>query len=255
MEVALRYQDTPKDRSYLLDKIKNGGNGVYGHIPMPAQAHISDGHIKEMVTAILDMAGDSANVSRSKTGTIKTIKRPAHPNNQKGIYVLRAQYTDKGANGLNPLSAESEALTLKAPVSVNGRKTKIDATLANIDGGGARNENNRQIGQYRDPKTTLSWKLNVESPGSYKVTLNQAVAEQLAGATYELQINGQSLSGTAKGSSGNKAWNDYKDVALGQIKLTKGNHTLRFVPKTAPKGYVMNLKHIDLELTKPAGLE
>jgi hypothetical protein len=95
----------------------------------------------------------------------------------------------------------------------------------------------------------------VESPGSYKVTLNQAVAAQLAGATYELQINGQSLSGTAKGSSGNKAWNDYKDVALGQIKLTKGNHTLRFVPKTAPKGYVVNLKHIDLELTKPAGLE
>lgn len=258
MEVALRYPDNAKNRSYLLEKIKKGGNGVYGHIPMPAQAHISDGHIKEMVTAILDMAGDPANVSRSKSGKVKTIKQPAHPNNQKGIYVLRAQYTDKGANGLNPLSAESEALILKAPVTVSGRKIKIDATLANIDGGGARNEKNRHIGQYRDLKTTLSWKLNVESPGSYKVTLNQAVAAQLAGATYELQINGQSLSGTAKGSSGNKAWNDYKDVALGQIKLTKGNHTLRFVPKTAPKGYVVNLKHIDLELTKPtkpAGLE
>ena len=253
MEVALRYQDTPKDRSYLLDKIKNGGNGVYGHIPMPAQAHISDGHIKEMVTAILDMAGDSANVSRSKTGTVKTIKRPAHPNNQKGIYVLRAQYTDKGANGLNPLSAESEALTLKAPVSVNGRKTKIDAVLASIHGRGAINEKERHIGQYRDPKTTLSWKLNVETPGSYKVTLNQAVNAPQAGATYELQINGQSLSGTAKGSSGNKAWNNYQDVTLGKVNLTKGFHTLRFVPKTAPNGYVVNLKYIDLERTGKIG--
>ena len=247
MEVARRYPDNAKNRSYLLDKIKNGGNGVYGHIPMPAQAHISDEHIKEMVKAIMDMTGDPANVDRSKSGSIKTIKRPAHPNNQKGIYVLRAQYTDKGANGLTPLSAESEPLTLKAPVTINSRKTKIDGFLANIHGGGAKNEKGRHIGQYRDPKTTLSWKLIVETPGTYQVSINQAVNAPQAGATYELQINGQSLSGTAKGSSGNKAWNDYQNIALGEIKLTKGNHTLRFVPKTAPKGYVVNIKHFDLE--------
>ena len=163
--------------------------------------------------------------------------------------MLRAHYTDKGANGLGALSAESEPLTLKAPISVSSSKTKIDAYLATIHGTGAINEKDRHIGQYRDPKTTLSWKLIVETPGSYQVSINQAVNAPQAGATYELQINGQSLSGTAKGSSGNKAWNDYKDVALGQIKLTKGNHTLRFVPKTAPKAYVMNIKHINLERT------
>lgn len=243
-EVALRYPDTAKNRSYLLDKIKKGGNGVYGHIPMPAQAHIGDQHIKEIVTAILDMTGDPANISRSKSGMVKSIKRPAHPNDQKGIYVLRAQYTDKGANGLSALSAESEALILKAPVMVSGSKTQIDATIAKIDGGGAIVENDRHIGGYSDLNTTLSWKLIVETPGSYKISINQVVNIPQAGATYELQINGQSLSGTTKGSNG---WHDYQDVALGELNLPKGNHILRLVPKTTPKGYVMNLRHIDLE--------
>ena len=244
MEVALRYKDTPKNRSYLLEKIKKGGNGAFGHIPMPAQGHISDQHISEMITAILDMTGDPANISRSKTGTLKTIKRPAHPNDQKGIYVLRGYYTDKGANGLSPLSAESEPLVLRAPVTVSGGKTQIDAILAKINGSGAINEKDRHIGKYRDLKTTLEWRLLVETPGTYQVSINQAVDQPQAGATYELQLGDQSLSGTTKGGKG---WHLYQDVALGELKLSKGKHTLRFVPKSAPKGYVVNLKHIKLE--------
>ncbi|MGB2011734.1 MAG: hypothetical protein ACPHYF_09430, partial [Akkermansiaceae bacterium] len=198
----------------------------------------------EMITAILDMTGDPANISRSKTGTLKTIKRPAHPNDQKGIYVLRGYYTDKGANGLSPLSAESEPLVLRAPVTVSGGKTQIDAILAKINGSGAINEKDRHIGKYRDLKTTLEWRLLVETPGTYQVSINQAVDQPQAGATYELQLGDQSLSGTTKGGKG---WHLYQDVALGELKLSQGKHTLRFVPKSAPKGYVVNLKHIKLE--------
>lgn len=244
MDVALRYPDTEENRSYLLDKIKNGGNGVYGHIPMPAQAHISEEQIQEMVTAILDMTGDPANVERSTSGAVTTIALPAHSRNQKGIYVLRAHYTDEGANGLSALSAESEGIILKAPIIVASDTTQIDAFLAVIHGTGAINEKDRMIGQYRDIHTTLSWKLIVETPGIYNLSLNQAVTAEQAGATYELQINGQSLSGTTSGGDG---WNDYQDVALGEIALPKGEHILRFVPTSAPKGYVVNLQHLDLE--------
>jgi len=244
MEVALRYQDTPKNRSYLLEKIKKGGSGAFGHMPMPAQGHISDEHIKEMVTAILDMAGDPANISRSKTGTLKTIERPTHPNNQNGIYVLRAYYTDKGANGLSPLSAESAPLILKAPATIRGGKTKIDAILARINGSGAINDKDRHIGQYRDLKTTLEWKLDVETPGTYQVSINQAVNQAQAGASYELQVGGQSLSGTAKGGKG---WHLFQDVIVGEFNLAEGDHVLRFVPKTAPKGYIVNLKYLTLK--------
>lgn len=84
----------------------------------------------------------------------------------------------------------------------------------------------------------------METPGIYNLSLNQAVTAEQAGATYELQINGQSLSGTTSGGDG---WNDYQDVALGEIALPKGEHILRFVPTSAPKGYVVNLQHLDLE--------
>jgi S-disulfanyl-L-cysteine oxidoreductase SoxD len=41
-EVAAKYKDKADAVDYLSAKIKNGGVGVWGGIPMPAQAQLSD---------------------------------------------------------------------------------------------------------------------------------------------------------------------------------------------------------------------
>jgi len=41
-EVAAKHKDKAGLQAYLIDKIKNGGAGVYGAIPMPAQPQVSD---------------------------------------------------------------------------------------------------------------------------------------------------------------------------------------------------------------------
>lgn len=47
-EIAAKTKDRPDAIAYLVDKIKNGGAGVYGAIPMPAQPQVSDADAKAM---------------------------------------------------------------------------------------------------------------------------------------------------------------------------------------------------------------
>jgi cytochrome c551/c552 len=47
-EIAAKNKDRPDAIAYLVDKIKNGGAGVYGAIPMPAQPQVSDADAKAM---------------------------------------------------------------------------------------------------------------------------------------------------------------------------------------------------------------
>jgi cytochrome c551/c552 len=41
-QVADKYQGKPDAVAYLANKIKAGGSGVWGAVPMPAQAQLSD---------------------------------------------------------------------------------------------------------------------------------------------------------------------------------------------------------------------
>jgi cytochrome c len=47
-EIAAKNKNRPDAIAYLVDKIKNGGAGVYGAIPMPAQPQVSDVDAKAM---------------------------------------------------------------------------------------------------------------------------------------------------------------------------------------------------------------
>ena len=52
-DVAAKYAGRKDAVEYLTAKIKNGGAGVWGPIPMPAQARITDAQAKELAQWIL----------------------------------------------------------------------------------------------------------------------------------------------------------------------------------------------------------
>ena len=52
-EVAAKYKGDAKASAMLADKIKKGGSGVWGPVPMPPNAQVPDADIKTMVTYIL----------------------------------------------------------------------------------------------------------------------------------------------------------------------------------------------------------
>lgn len=53
-EVAAKYRGNPKAVEMLVEKVKKGGSGVWGAIPMPPNSpRVSDADIKKMVELIL----------------------------------------------------------------------------------------------------------------------------------------------------------------------------------------------------------
>lgn len=54
-DVAAKYKGDAKAPVYLMDKVKKGGQGVWGPVPMPPNAAVPDADIKTMVTYILGL--------------------------------------------------------------------------------------------------------------------------------------------------------------------------------------------------------
>ncbi|MEN8213554.1 MAG: c-type cytochrome [Pseudomonadota bacterium] len=52
-EVAAKYGSDPAALDSLVAKVKSGGTGVWGEIPMPPNLHVSDADIKTIVTWVL----------------------------------------------------------------------------------------------------------------------------------------------------------------------------------------------------------
>jgi len=55
-EIAQKYQGQADAEAKLIAKVKNGGQGTWGAIPMPPQGHVADEDIKRLVEWILEGA-------------------------------------------------------------------------------------------------------------------------------------------------------------------------------------------------------
>ncbi len=58
MEVAEKYEFTRENVVYLGDKIKNGGSGVWGQIPMTPHADLSVEDAEKMAMYVLSLDGE-----------------------------------------------------------------------------------------------------------------------------------------------------------------------------------------------------
>lgn len=113
-EVAKTYKKDPKAREMLAERIIKGSVGIWGEHAMSAHPNLSVENARKMVDYIMSL--DETKREQVKIplkGTFVT-NIPANDNG-KGGYLLRAAYTDKGNNGLTPLSGE-KIIALRNPV-------------------------------------------------------------------------------------------------------------------------------------------
>src|SRR5687767_1351373 len=54
-EVAAKYRGSKSAEADLVKKVKGGGQGVWGSVPMPPNAHVKDEDVKTLVVWILGM--------------------------------------------------------------------------------------------------------------------------------------------------------------------------------------------------------
>jgi cytochrome c len=54
-EVAEKYRGDKGAEAKLIEKVKNGGSGVWGQVPMPANSNVKDQDIKTLVKWVLSL--------------------------------------------------------------------------------------------------------------------------------------------------------------------------------------------------------
>jgi cytochrome c len=52
-DVAAKYRSDPAAEAKLFEKVKKGGQGVWGQVPMPPNGQVPDGDIKALVKWIM----------------------------------------------------------------------------------------------------------------------------------------------------------------------------------------------------------
>jgi cytochrome c len=52
-EIATKYRNDKSAEAGLIKKVKAGGNGVWGEVPMPPNPHVKDPDVKSLVEWIL----------------------------------------------------------------------------------------------------------------------------------------------------------------------------------------------------------
>jgi cytochrome c len=95
----------------LPKKIRRGGVGVWGNVNMPAHPAISVADARTIVNYILSC--EDKNIRTLPLAGSYTAKIPAEDNG-KGMMIVRAAYTDKGAAPVPALTSES-IVTLRSP--------------------------------------------------------------------------------------------------------------------------------------------
>jgi cytochrome c len=105
-EVATKYRRNPDATTYLLNKIKNGGSGVWGEVAMPANPDLSDDDARRIIGYILSLGATPTETPGLKpTGTIDpTVGKQLSDN---GTFVLTASFTDRGGENIRPLTGTS----------------------------------------------------------------------------------------------------------------------------------------------------
>lgn len=76
LDVAMRYRDRSDAASYLTGKLKTGGGGVWGEVPMPPQAAVSDEEGQAIVRAILGLAEGVSEIRGSMEGKLRLAAAP-----------------------------------------------------------------------------------------------------------------------------------------------------------------------------------
>jgi cytochrome c len=54
-EIAAKYRGDPKAEAMLVEKVKKGGVGVWGQVPMPPNSNVKDEDVKALMKWILSL--------------------------------------------------------------------------------------------------------------------------------------------------------------------------------------------------------
>lgn len=133
LDVAKRYEKDRDGPSHLVNKIINGGSGVWGETVMPAHLDMKESDAKQIVSWILSLANEGKKQkSLPPSGTVKPTLDKALTDN--GVLIMSASFTDKGGPNIRPLTGNT-SITLRNPVMTFGNVSDVQEFTTNTFNG------------------------------------------------------------------------------------------------------------------------
>jgi cytochrome c len=239
MEVAKKYKDDPNAVDYLVKKIIQGGSGVWGEVAMAAHPQLAVKDATEIVRYILSLGDQPEVKSLPPSGSYTT--KIAKDVSDKGVLIIRAAYTDKGANNIEAATSE-KIMTLKSP--------NFSASIADkIEGVQMYRLNNPRMDLMIGSRNNsyLGYD-NIDMSGISQATCMVFAPEEAlnaAGGSIEVRIDAPNgaLIGESKNITAVKGKNPVPVPIMVPIKLnsTQGFHSVYFIYKNekAPPGQAL----------------
>jgi len=113
-DIAQRYLGDEEAVEHLAKKILKGGSGVWGETPMPAHPAITKAEAQAITEYVLSFSNSKTAPRIVPPNGLLTASVPSGEESERGAFVLRASYTDKGATDVAPITS-SDALVLRYP--------------------------------------------------------------------------------------------------------------------------------------------
>lgn len=231
VDVAQRYKGQSNAMPMLTKKIIAGGGGNWGESLMSAHPQLSTQDVNEIVTYILSLADEKKEMTVLNTQGTITFKE--HTKNEpRGMYTLVGSYTDKGSNGIEPLTS-SDVLKI--------RSAKVRAVFTDEQVGFQRYGNSLSNGDHKSHFLLR----NIDLTGIQQFVYEYS-AEDKAGAI-EVRIDSQAgpvIAKTPYQTTG--SWDTTKTLEATITTPTSGRHDLYFimVKPEKPNEDIINVKSI-----------
>ncbi|MEY4245098.1 MAG: hypothetical protein RLZZ245_2683 [Verrucomicrobiota bacterium] len=90
LDVSLKYRNNPQAQELLIAKLKSGGAGVWGEIPMPPQIALKPEDASTLITAILGLATGISESKGTLGGTLE-LAPPPTPAEPGGAWEITAE--------------------------------------------------------------------------------------------------------------------------------------------------------------------
>ncbi len=129
-QVAQRYQNDAKAKTYLTNKIIKGGGGVWGETAMAAHPDLKPSDAEMIVEWILGLNKTAAPSLPSKGSITPTAKDLGNGN----LMQITATYTDKGGKGIRPQSGVGNLILRSPIISVDANNGVDKVAIAEFDG-------------------------------------------------------------------------------------------------------------------------
>lgn len=179
VKISEKYKNDPTAIERLAKKIREGGNGVWGEVMMPANPGVSIADARTILHYILHITDKTVPGLPAK-GSFNPVVPEG--DNGRGTYILQAGYTDRGAGNV-PAHTVEHIAKLRNPILGPGDNSTLTGSELVVSGSGGAPRLKPKSG------TTLGFTgIDMSGIRSLKLLGSATIREDNSGGTIEMRL-------------------------------------------------------------------